>query len=181
MCIIAVLKQSLEHFISAKPEKSWMWHANHIKTRKKHRWPSSKQRAMSSPCAYVKKLCKLCCCPHTSSQWDAGGLLGSFPSESLDLLSPSSRTVILSLWGMKWADHCPLDLSYSLSFTLTHTHSKTFQIESSTESYIHPQTFPPLHGICGSKLVIFQFKPCHICQKPLLNNSDFSLSSSVKS
>ncbi len=32
LCIIAVLEQSSEHFISAKPEKSWMWHANHIKT-----------------------------------------------------------------------------------------------------------------------------------------------------
>lgn len=60
-------------------------------------------------------------CPHKSSQWETEGLLGSFPSGSLELLSPSSRTVFHSLWGMKWADHHPLDLSYSLSFSLAHT------------------------------------------------------------
>ncbi len=32
LCIIAVLEQISEHFIGVKPEKSWMWHANHIKT-----------------------------------------------------------------------------------------------------------------------------------------------------
>lgn len=85
--------------------------------------------------------------------------------------SYSSRTVFHFLWGMKMADHNLLDLSYSLSFTLEHTLKPSSQ--ASTVSYLHPQTFPPLHG---SKLVTFQFRPCHICQKHILNISDFSLS-----
>lgn len=62
-----------------------------------------------------------------------------------------------------------------LTFIHSRTHSKSYQ-PTFTASYLHPQTFPPLHGMCGSKLVTFQFKPCHICQKHILNNSDFSLS-----